>query len=127
MDEMNAADIFGYANILATVVAGLVLESLRRFSNRLSSLERMDNEVRVEVRKIEATMKTDMAQSELQHAKTYVSREELNERHKEMRLDAVRDHTQLMDRLNGISATLEKRLDRLESRIAATETAGRVS
>jgi hypothetical protein len=108
-------DVLTYSNVLATVMAGLVLEGLRRFGQRLTSLEKRDSELRADMVAIEANLEKEITNFRVETASKLVTRNELDTRSRDMRQDLHKMHADLVQRLDKITEQMDQRLARVES------------
>lgn len=92
-----------FPNIVAAIVSGIVLEALRRFSNRLGRLENAD---------------TDMAKELAEHkqyiAREYITRAEVQQGNKDLRMDMEKHHQEQMARFDRLAELLEHRIERMD-------------
>lgn len=84
-------------------MSGIVLESLRRFSNRLVRLENADSD-----------MAKELAEHKQYIAREYITRTEVQQGNKDLRIDMEKHHQEQMDRFDKLSELFEHRLERID-------------
>jgi len=92
-----------FPNLIATIMSGIVLESLRRFSNRLVRLENADND-----------MAKELAEHKQHIAREYITRAEVQQGNKDLRQDMEKHHQEQMVRFDKLAELLEHRLERID-------------